>query len=314
MGSPQKYPTGAQKWQLLKNFTLFGCGPSWTVYFETLLPAVGAAILMLIDTSVPDVARAVFSPKHPGFHHKRRGRKGKSGGPGLPQTEEIIGEIIGGEGLVDARRYSAGVQNVWRFDALAQEAGYYFLIADVFDEFYFEWISGIIARGASNCGQVHMTRSGGGDITGTASGEWVPIFLGTLISETGVLSHAGGVNLPAGTYNMILSGTVRNSGLYGAPGQFQVRFYNESADGDYTYSNKVQLYPGETASLVAQAVVTTDRGTHWECAKFGIAGVDSATGDFTSIEMVIIDLGVQAFHPPPPPPELKSNPHGYYFS
>lgn len=296
----QKYPSGAQKWQVLKDFQLFACGPTWAIYFETLLPALGTALLMVIDTSVTDVARSVFRPWGYRWPHKRRGRKGKRGGAGFPQSEEILAEIIGGEGLVDTRAYSAGAQNLWRIDALGQEIGYYFLVADIVDEFYFNWISGIVARRPSNCGGVHMCRTGGGDITGTGSGEWVPINLGTLVSENGVLSHAQGVALPDGTYQMVLSGKVRNSGLYGNPAQYQVKFYAENREGDqYIYSNRVQLWPGESASLVAQGVVTTARGTDWQCAHFGIAGQDSP-GDFTDMEMRIMDLGVQQFHPPPP--------------
>lgn len=121
------------------------CDAPWTVYFETAGPALGEAVLTLLDFGFDDVVRGALRPG--GLRSNRHGRRGRRGGglsKAIPEVGELLGAMIPGQKNRKARRTSNGVKNLWLLDGVIQRVLWYWLVADVTVTFAFNWTSAIL--------------------------------------------------------------------------------------------------------------------------------------------------------------------------
>ncbi len=130
------------------------CEAPWYIYISTLKPALLAAFITLITFGWDDVLRGWARP--PDRHarrrgSKKRGRKGRKGGAGpdrrwygvrgFPEIGELIGRKLPGSEQVKGINWSNGARTLWRIDSVSQQFLFYWLVADVTNEFAFEWTS-----------------------------------------------------------------------------------------------------------------------------------------------------------------------------
>lgn len=138
-------PSYLDKVNTIVDFFEDDCVPPWTVYVETALPAAGEAVLQLVTPSLTDVIRAYFRPKglrFGGHIRKIRRRRGKRW---LPEdTSELIGKHIPGYEEHRARRVTNGVKFMWEIDGVLQRLFWYWLVADVSLDFFYNWTSAIM--------------------------------------------------------------------------------------------------------------------------------------------------------------------------
>jgi len=138
------------------DFVEYGCYPTWTVWVDTLLPALGTAIIQLFDFGLGDILRGYFRPTNlRGIgrlgRFPVRGRKGKGGKLGklrrFPQPPEVgdsIGKRLPGSKMFRARKVTGIERQVWVIDQTVQRALWYWLMADIAENFITNWTTAIM--------------------------------------------------------------------------------------------------------------------------------------------------------------------------
>lgn len=119
-----------------------GCDAPWYIYIETMKPAALAAFITLITFGLDDVFRGFFRPK--GLGPRRTGkRKGKYRRAlrGFPEIGELIGSHIPGAEEVKGQKWSNLAKTLWRIDSAMQAGLFLWLVADVAEDFAFNWTS-----------------------------------------------------------------------------------------------------------------------------------------------------------------------------
>ena len=132
------------------------CRPGWDVYVETLWPALGQAVLVLLYFGLDDVLRGYFRPgggrgigglgrasrRQPRPTARMRAKGALKGG--IPELGELFGKNLPGATVVKARNVGSAQKFLWHVDGLAQRGLYYWMIADVTSDFIINWTTGIM--------------------------------------------------------------------------------------------------------------------------------------------------------------------------
>jgi len=117
------------------------CDAPWYIFIDTMGPAALEAFITLASFGWDDVARGYWRPKGLGRRWgKRKGRR-KGYRRGFPEIGEEIGKRLPGADRVKNRRWGALGKFIWRIDILAQRALFYWLVADVTIDFFYNWTS-----------------------------------------------------------------------------------------------------------------------------------------------------------------------------
>lgn len=148
------------------------CEAPWYVYIETLKPAALEAFIVLISFGWADVLRGRFRPKGLGRRSgKRKGRWGRRL-PRFPEIGDTIGKALPfGEQVEDFVKWNCNTRFLWRIDNALQAGFFWWLVADVVDEFAFEWTSLLYKTRwceASNLGRFSYHEAGGAPIQDNA--------------------------------------------------------------------------------------------------------------------------------------------------
>jgi len=132
------------------------CNPDWHLYVETLFPAAGTAVLALLEFGLDDILRGYFRPaggrgfgglgrasrryRSPTKAQRARGLlKG-----GIPELGEMTGRKLPGAKLVQARKVGNAEKFLWKVDGLAQRGLWYWMVADILEDFTVNWTSGLM--------------------------------------------------------------------------------------------------------------------------------------------------------------------------
>lgn len=138
-------------------FISFDCNGTWTVLVDTLLPALGEMVIVLLDFGWDDVARGFFRPS--GIRSRHRMRRGKKHGHGrgrrrrgiwdwIPEIGEEIGAHLPGARIVKGRKVGALSRWLWQIDGVLQRGLFYWMMADVITDFGYGWLIGILRHEA----------------------------------------------------------------------------------------------------------------------------------------------------------------------
>lgn len=139
-------PSFFNKINAVTKFIQNPCFAPWTVYFETAFPALGKAILALLDFGLGDVVRGALRPRGLRSHkHLKRGRSGKGRGKGLPELGNLLGANLPGSRAARGRQTTQGVKNLWIVDGVLQRLLWWWLVIDITNDFFFNWSSAIMA-------------------------------------------------------------------------------------------------------------------------------------------------------------------------
>lgn len=118
------------------------CEAPWIVYVETMLPALGNALMVFIDIDPIDIIRAWARPGGLGGCGFRLKRKSRKKGGGIPDINEVIGKNIpGARSLEKGREISKGFKFLWKFDGFTQRLLWYWLLVDVISDSLYIWTS-----------------------------------------------------------------------------------------------------------------------------------------------------------------------------
>ncbi len=168
MPTPPKNPSFFDKTNYVIDAWTNPCVAPWYIYVETMGPAALKAFITLISFGWDDVARGFWRPR--GLNPRRTGkRKGKwrRAIPRFPELGEEIGKRIPGADAVKGRKWGCGGRTLWRIDTALQRGFFYWLVADVTNDFFFEWTSLLYKTEwckASDLGRFSYTEAGGAPI------------------------------------------------------------------------------------------------------------------------------------------------------
>lgn len=120
------------------------CNAPWYIYIQTLKPALLAAFITLISFGWDDVLRGYARP--PGTGRRTGKRKGKRRGAKplrFPELGEMIGDKLPGSSAAKEANWSNGAKTLWRIDSVMQLGLFAWLVADVTEDFAFNWTSAL---------------------------------------------------------------------------------------------------------------------------------------------------------------------------
>ena len=141
---PRRFPDdeGFDKVNFVTDSWTTGCDAPWYIYIETMKPAALEAFIVLLSFGWADVARGAFRPKGLGRRTgKRKGRWNRRL-PRFPEVGNAIGKGLPfGEQIQDYVKWSAGAKNLWLIDNALQAGLFWWLVADVAEDFAFNWTS-----------------------------------------------------------------------------------------------------------------------------------------------------------------------------
>lgn len=170
LAAPEEY---AHKLNTILELLESDCRPPWLVYIETLLPALGEAVLVLLGTDWDDIARGWLRPA--GIRSRKRfrhGRKGKVRLPEIPETGELIGKRLPGAKILRSRRVMAGERYLWVVDGVIQRALWYWLLVDLVVETAYQWATNILESAYCRCPESAGFDVGSGQQSWGAHADW----------------------------------------------------------------------------------------------------------------------------------------------
>lgn len=146
------------------NFAEYGCFPNWTVWVDTVFDPLGNLVLQLLDFGLGDILRGYFRPSNLRgvgrlTRAPTRGKRIKAGRtgrlnkkPGIPEIGNSIGKKLPGSKFFASRKVTGIERRFWIIDMGVQRALWYWLVADVTEDFVVEWTTAIMRSEACEKG------------------------------------------------------------------------------------------------------------------------------------------------------------------
>ncbi len=157
MPMPPENPEGFDKINYVIDSWADACEAPWYIYIETLKPAALEAFIVLITFGWADVIRGRFRPKGLGRRTSKRKGKWSKRIPAFPEFGNTIGKHLPfAEQIEDFVHYNQGAKNLWRIDNAMQAGLFFWLVADVAEDFAFNWTS--LLYKTYWCRQSHLGR------------------------------------------------------------------------------------------------------------------------------------------------------------
>lgn len=221
------YGAGNMAWNQITRILQTPCEDKWKVIVWTALPAMGAALWLLMVPQPDQILENYLDPKAARKESRRRVRgaqkrrdTSKSGkkrrrGIGFPDVDSMIAAGLPGYEAMQGR--DAGKGQVWTFDAInrVDRVLWWWLIADVTETFFTTWASGMqearfcsapvfwLADLAPLGTETGITPSASWWETWTAAGNSNPISLRNMVPQAfSAMSLQSG---PAGNVTVIFS-------------------------------------------------------------------------------------------------------------
>lgn len=145
------------------------CGASWEVYLELAREPAGKAVLQLLEFDLCDILRCIYRPAGlPVGTKRRRGRRGKGGLTGPLGAPEYLCEKFIRDPEFSKRPIASGTKLLWSIDGALQKGLFAFMIADVTNEFLYDWMT--LVNRTQACSYNLAGSAGGQTGTGPALG------------------------------------------------------------------------------------------------------------------------------------------------
>lgn len=201
------------------------CNEPWLVYWETALPALGEAWMVLLIFGGDDIIRGYLRPK--GLY-KRKPRHsiviGGILGKLIPEIGEALGKRLPHAEKVKARKVTHGVKNLWIIDGVLQRILFWFMILDVLSDFLIAWESAI--NETRFCQKINVPR-----LYATGTGGAVAAIQGwQAVGVPDVQYAQGGITwllstfiVPPGNFNAICA--IRGKKLTWTPGEYEIGLF-----------------------------------------------------------------------------------------
>ncbi len=142
MPTPPENPENFDKVNFVIDAWSTPCQAPWYIYLETLRPAALEAFIVLITFGWADVIRGRFRPKGLGRRSSKRKGKWARKIPRFPEIGNTLGKALPfGEQIEDFVKFGTKTRFLWRIDNAMQAGLFMWLVADVAEDFVFNWTS-----------------------------------------------------------------------------------------------------------------------------------------------------------------------------
>ncbi len=144
MPKPPIDPDSFDKVNFVIDTWVTGCRAPWYIYVETFKPAALTAFIALITFGWGDVLRGMLRPKGLGRRTSKRKGKWAKRVPAFPEVGNTIGKHLPfAEQVEDFAKWGNSSKFLWRIDTAMQHALFLWLVADIAEEFVFNWTSAL---------------------------------------------------------------------------------------------------------------------------------------------------------------------------
>lgn len=271
----EESPEYEVKVNTIVNFWSNPCNAPWSVYIETLYPALGFMFLALVDTSLLDIARSYLRPRGGltrGHNRKKGRRRGRI--PRIPDSADLFARMIPGATIYQGMEYGANTRFLWQIDGIVQRGLWYWLVLDATTDGLYYWAQGIkeerYCQPTNRPGFFATTPS----VTEVAFfGLWFPsVKWTTSWAEPGFGITIGNLDTPPGRWVFTYHATYHNPGPY--TGRVYVRLKNTGPQGQ----GSVFLDVGQTADLTFSVEFNGGPFYQLETRTAGVSGISGGAG------------------------------------
>lgn len=194
------------------NFVEYGCYPHWTVWVDTFWKPAGILVIQLFGFGWGDVLRGYFRPTNiRGIGGRTRvptrGKKNKPGKKGggrrIPRPPEIgneIGKALPGSTFFQGRKVTGLERRLWIIDMGFQRIAWWWLVADVTENFVTNWTTAIMESEACRRPDTFNMKAHKDGPQVMFAGTWSRIFAWTTDYESDGIhwdALAGALTIPA---------------------------------------------------------------------------------------------------------------------
>jgi hypothetical protein len=142
MPTPPIDPDSFDKVNFVIDSWTTGCDAPWYVYIETMRPAALTAFIALLTFGWGDVIRGALRPGGLGRRSSKRKGKWAKRIPAFPELGNTIGKHLPfAEQIEDFTKWGTPTRTLWRIDTAMQAALFLWLVADIAEDFVFNWTS-----------------------------------------------------------------------------------------------------------------------------------------------------------------------------
>lgn len=141
---PRRFPDdeGFDKVNFIIDSWTTGCDAPWYIYIETMKPAALEAFIVILSFGWADVLRGFLRPKGLGRRTSKRKGRWNRRIPRFPEVGNTIGKSLPfAEQLDDFVKWGNKTRFLWRIDNAMQAGLFFWLVADVAEDFVFNWTS-----------------------------------------------------------------------------------------------------------------------------------------------------------------------------
>jgi len=151
-------PIFGEVWETLNtvvDFVEYGCFPTWTVWLETLWPALGTVAIQLLSFGPGDILRGYFRPsstravggltRKPGRRRPLKASKlaRARNSAKIPELGNEVGKKLPGSQFFASRKVTGVEARLWQIDMVTQRFLWYWLVADITSDFATNWTTAI---------------------------------------------------------------------------------------------------------------------------------------------------------------------------
>lgn len=257
------------------------CQAPWYIYLETLKPALLTAFIVLITFGWDDVLRGVLRPK--GLGRRTGKRKGKWGKrvPRFPELGETIGKHLPfAEQVDDFAKWGCGTRTLWRIDTAIQMTFFYWLVADVTVDLFYDWNSALFKTRwceATDWGRFSYENTGWSPIpndTWKVAGFGSEDYEDAPPSWTFIRGHSG----PAGCQAHAAL-RIKQRLPFDPPQEFRVVIWNEDKDEPFRDFDPCGLNIAGDGAACASAQVPPNTSFQVRCKMSGTPWADIGFGN-----------------------------------
>jgi len=262
------------------NFVEYGCYPHWTVWVDTFWRPAGRVVLQLFVFDLGDILRGYFRPTNlrgigSGTRMPMRGKKNKAGKTGrgnrkvaIPEIGNSVGKALPGSPFFQGRKVTGIERYLWILDGLSQRVLWYWLVAEITEDFVTEWTTAIMESEACRRPTTFYISAEKTGATAVFTGDWSRIIAWQTIERSGPgfwNGIGGALDIPAGHQaNIAAAVHVSESGIgtvEGANVRLSVIGSGPQPTPETPWpvnSNDDPTTPTLTATIYGPAVVTVD--------------------------------------------------------
>lgn len=259
------------KWNFAVFYVFNSCDIGFTIYFQTLWPALGNLSLGLLDFGLDDLARSMLRPKpNRAGRHGRRPTRRRRGREAIPELSDLARTHTYGTIVDPDRRLTDGVHNLWRFDSIAQKWTYRYSIIEIASDFWTDWWTGIIIDPRSQCDNIRRMERIAANATQSVNGR-SPRGGDIVVYEHGLDSTPSTVILREGKYICAIGANAEQGGLFPGETTTRLEIWRGGGAGELdSYSSlKVTHERGETVEHIAVSYLIGPGPVQFRSLKIG---------------------------------------------